>query len=92
MARIIALEVSVQSIQQDQDQQPDVYGRFPCRFPGYPKTFAHHGKLHKDHEAKHNPSVAVTGSDAQILGSTSIHDDEMLFIPKIAYGLWFAHS
>ena len=33
------MEVSVQSMQQDQDQQPDVYGRFPCRFPGCSKTF-----------------------------------------------------
>jgi hypothetical protein len=39
------MEVSVQSMQQDQDQQPDVYVQFPCRFPGCSKTFAHHGKL-----------------------------------------------
>ena len=83
------MEMSVQSIQQDKDQ-PDVYGRSPCRFPGCSKTFAHRGKLRKDHEAKHNPPVAVTGSNVQILRSASINeDDDMLSYQRslLDYGL-----
>ena len=84
------VEISVQSMQQGQDQQPDVYGRFPCRFPGCSKTFAHHGKLRKDHEAKHDPPVAITCSYAHILRSVSIHeDDDMLSYQRslLDYGL-----
>ena len=48
---------------QEQVQQPDVFGRFPCKFPVCPKSFALHGKLKKDHEAKHNPPVPVTSTE-----------------------------
>ncbi len=79
------VEMSVQSIQQDKNQ-PDVYGQFP----GCSKTFAHCRKLQKDHEAKHNPPVAVTGSNVQILRSASINeDDDMLSYQRslLEYGL-----
>ena len=83
------VEQSLLSMQEDQDQQPDVYGRFPCRFPGCSKTFAHHGKLRKDHEAKHNPLAPVPGSDAHILKSTSLEDDDMFSYQRalLDYGL-----
>ena len=83
------IEQSLRSMQEDQDLQPDPSGRFPCRFPGCSKTFAYHGKLQKDHEAKHNPLVPVPSSDAHILKSTSLEDDDMLSYQRalLDYGL-----
>ena len=49
------VEKSVKKMQSD--LQTDIYGRYPCRYPGCSKTFANPGKLRKDHEEKHEPPV-----------------------------------
>ena len=46
-------------------------GRFICKFPGCEKTFAHNGKLLRDHEATHNAPVIVSASDSQTLETTT---------------------
>ena len=76
---VVDVELSVRSMKtQEQVQQPDVYGRFPCTFPGCPKSFAHHGQLKKDHEAQHNPPVPVSSTDTHILRSTGVHPWKMM--------------
>lgn len=40
-----------------QEITPD--GRFRCRAPGCRKTFAHDGKIRRDHEAEHRPPVVI---------------------------------
>ena len=69
------MEQSVQRMEQEQEQGVNADGRYPCRFPGCPKTFAHHGKLRKDHEAKHNPPVIVNETPVHILDSKLSEDD-----------------
>ena len=72
---------SVQVIEPEQharEQQVNAQGRYPCRSPGCSKTFAHDGKLRRDHELKHNCSdcstivivVLVLGSNALQLAFT----------------------
>ena len=41
------------------EQQVNAQGRYPCRPPGCSKTFAHDGKLRREHEAKHNPPILI---------------------------------
>jgi len=54
------MEQSMRSIQQEFNERPNANGRYPCRCPGCPKTFAHPGKLRRDHESQHNPRVMVS--------------------------------
>ena len=64
------MEQSVQRMEQEQEQGVDADGRYPSSlFPGCLKTFAHHRKLRKDHEAKHNPPVIVNETPVRILYS-----------------------
>ena len=37
--------------------------RYPCRYKGCPKTFAHDGKRRRDHESQHNPPPTVDDVD-----------------------------
>ena len=68
-------------------------GSYFCRFPGCQKTFAHNGKVRREHEANHNPPVVIvqppTGSF--ILHSSVDEDkrDEMLAYQKalLDYGM-----
>ena len=50
----------VQQIEKSKaNAQTNTDGRYPSSAHGYNKTFAHDGKLCKDHEARHNPPVDV---------------------------------
>lgn len=52
---------------QAKEQEIDAEGRYPCRSPGCTKTFAHDGKLRRDHEARHNPPVVIHGPSSNFL-------------------------
>ena len=41
------MEQSTLDLEKDYDEQPDITGRYHCRFPGCPKTFKHQGKLRR---------------------------------------------
>lgn len=63
--------------QQAKEQQVNAEGRYPCRAPGCSKTFAHDGKLRRDHEAQHNPPVIIDGPSVSMLTVDShISDDK----------------
>ena len=86
--RNLDVEKSVKKMQSD--LQTDVYGRYPCRYPGCSKTFANPGKLRKDHEEKHEPPVPDESQGANILKSTLSHeDDDMLCYQRshLDYGM-----
>ena len=53
--------------QQAKEQEIDAEGRYPCRSSGCTKTFAHDGKLRRDHEARHNPPVVIHGPSSNFL-------------------------
>lgn len=76
------LQQSALLLEQD---KADSQGRFPCRFPGCPKSFVHNGKLRKEHESKHNPPVAAGAHhELPVEG-----DDDMLAYQKalLDYGI-----
>ena len=53
---------AVQVIQQyteARQQAANLKGRYPCRYQGCPKTFAHDGKVRREHESQHNPPPQV---------------------------------
>lgn len=61
---------SVQLLEREQqvkEQEIEAEGRYPCRSPGCTKTFAHDGKLRRDHEARHNPPVVIHGPSSNFL-------------------------
>lgn len=68
-------------------------GRYPCRACGCNKTFAHDGKLRKDHEARHNPPVDVESfsSNSFVINSNQCEEDrdDMLAYQKalLDYGM-----
>ena len=53
--------------QQAKEQQVNAQGRYPCRSPGCSKTFAHDGKLRRDHKATHNPPVIIDDPPSSML-------------------------
>jgi hypothetical protein len=63
------------SVQERQDlinqQELNQEGRFPCRFPGCPKSFKYNGKNRKKHELSHDPPVNVATSDTLSLTTVS---------------------
>ena len=67
--------------------------RFKCRAPGCHKDFAHDGKLRRDHEAKHNPPVAIDQIPARLFVLDTPVDaddgDDMLSYQKapLDYGM-----
>lgn len=68
-----SMEEAVTTAQQQQEK-PNANGRFPCRFAGCPKTFAHAGKLRRDHEAQHSPPVDVGGKSTDVFDIPSKDD------------------
>ncbi|KAJ7354909.1 Translation initiation factor [Desmophyllum pertusum] len=77
----------------EQQAMTDQHGRYPCRSPGCSKTFAHDGKLRREHEAKHNPPIVIDDPplsmltiDSQI---TEEKRDDMLAYQKsiLDYGM-----
>ena len=87
---------SVQVIEHEQharEQQVNAQGRYPCRSPGCSKTFAHDGKLRRDHELKHNPPVVIDAppTDLFVIDSRFSEDDrdDMLAYQKalLEYGM-----
>ena len=49
--------IQYESTARQQELTPD--GRFRCRAPGCTRTFAHDGKVRRDHEAGHRPPVII---------------------------------
>lgn len=87
---------SAQVIEHEQharEQQVNAQGRYPCRSPGCNKTFAHDGKLRRDHELKHNPPVVIDEppTDIFVIDSKFTEDnkDDMLSYQKalLEYGM-----
>ena len=87
---------SAQVIEHEQharEQQVNAQGRYPCRSPGCNKTFAHDGKLRRDHELKHNPPVVIDEppTDIFVMDSKFTEDnkDDMLSYQKalLEYGM-----
>ena len=68
------------------EHQVNVQGRYPCRSLGCSKTFAHDGKLRRDHELKHNPPVVIDEppTDMSVIDSKFTEDnkDDMLAYQK----------
>ena len=83
------VEQSLRSMQEDQDEQPGVYGWFPCRFPGCSKTLP----IMENCKKTMKPSIIhlhlYLVSDAHILKSTSLEDDDMFSYQRalLDYGL-----
>ena len=72
------------------DQQKNVYGRYPCRYPGCSKSFVNPGKRRDDHEAGHVPPVSIESQDTHVLKPLSTHeDDDMLCYQRslLDYGM-----
>ncbi|CAB3993979.1 Hypothetical predicted protein [Paramuricea clavata] len=63
------------SVQERQDlitqQELNQEGRFPCRFPGCPKSFKYNGKNRKKPELSPDPPVNVATSDTLSLTTVS---------------------
>lgn len=87
---------SAQVIEHEQharEQQVNAQERYPCRSPGCNKTFAHDGKLRRDHELKHNPPVVIDEppTDIFVIDSKFTEDnkDDMLSYQKalLEYGM-----
>lgn len=72
--------------QHAREQQVNAQGRYPCRSPSCSKTFAHDGKLRRDHELKHNPPVVIDEppTDIFVIDSKFTEDnkDDMLSYQK----------
>ena len=49
--------IQYEATARQQELTPD--GRFRCRAPGCRRTFAHDGKIRRDHEADHTPPVVI---------------------------------
>ena len=64
--------------QQGELRQEDVTaeGQYKCRAPCCDKTFAHDGKLRRDHEAQHNPPVIVERPVATFLMNTPVNAED----------------
>ena len=82
--RNLDIQQSVQMVEHEQGARQqeitvDREGRrrFKCRAPGCNKDFAHDGKLRRDHEAKHNPPVAIDQIPARLFVlDTPVDDDD----------------
>lgn len=74
-----------------QELTPD--GRFRCRAPGCRRTFAHDGKLRRDHEADHRPPVVIDPLPPSLFLIDAVIDekdrDDMLSYQKalLDYGM-----
>lgn len=69
---------SVRNIEQEQEV-PNEQGRFVCRFPGCTKSFAHAGKVRKDHEAMHDPPFVADPPYSQVLKYTSKKETDDMY-------------
>lgn len=49
----------VEHEQHAREQEVNVQGSYPCRSLSCSKTFAHDGKLRRNHELQHNPPVVI---------------------------------
>ena len=82
------MEQSTLDLEKDDDEQPDITGRYHCRFPGCPKTFKHQGKLRRDHEASHTPPLVIRNADTHIIKSKSRQDDMLSYqMALLDYGM-----
>ena len=84
----------VQQIEKSEaNAQANTDGRYPCRACGCNKIFTHDGKLHKDHEARQNPSVDVESfsPNSFVVNSNQCEEDrdDMLAYQKalLDYGM-----
>lgn len=88
-----SIEESVRKIEEQQKEKPNPDGRFQCRFPGCRKTFAHAGKLRRDHETQHNPPVNIDEPSTDVFNISPKDDedkrDDMLSYQKalLDYGM-----
>lgn len=90
-----AVRESVLVMQRQQEvRQEDVTpeGRYKCRAPCCDKTFAHDGKLRRDHEAQHNPPVIVEQPATTFIMNSPVNPgerDDMLSYQKalLDYGM-----
>ena len=69
------MEDVVKKMQLKEKEIPNVDGRFKCRSQGCLKTFAHPGKLRRDHEATHNPPPEVQDCDSNSVFDEPSTDD-----------------
>lgn len=51
-------------------------GRFRCRAPGCRRSFAHDGKLRRDHEAGHRPPVVIDPPPPSLFVVDSVVNEE----------------
>ena len=58
------IEQSMLTVEKELKVDPNK--RYPCRFPGCPKSFAYNGKTRRNHEAKHTPPPCHSGSKRRI--------------------------
>ena len=69
----------------EQASKVDAFGRYPCRFPGCPKSFAKNGKWRRAHEMKHEPPVIIDTSEGCDDGD---HDDMLAYQKSLLdYGM-----
>lgn len=84
----------IQSYQHLEEQQRknvvNADGRYPCRYLGCQKTFAHDGKLRREHEEQHNPPITVSQTVPKKEEVTSLNGgDDMLAYQRslLDYGM-----